>query len=247
MLNIALLPSAYTVYGFTGADKSRIGFNGEYRDTVSGFYPLGNGHRAFSPVLMRFLSPDDYSPFLEGGLNAYAYCLGDPVNLIDPKGSNGFFKGVAKTLKNILIPGDVPIEQFSPTRQRLHEQVDTSSQWGQATVVINKALGSNGDTSIPDWKAESYIQRSQDASASLSPNKKNSLSEPTLFFGSSFEWGQVAVDAWQRGNIEQAGAAAVGLSFNSAGGIMAGAGVHSNYKTGRILSAPANLQTTIRK
>ena len=238
---------AYTPYGHAVEGKNRIGFNGELRDPASGSYPLGNGHRIFSPILMRFLSPDDYSPFRQGGLNAYAYCLGDPINLTDPGGSSPFFKGVTKTLKNIFIPGDVPIEQFSPTRQRLHEQVDTSSQWGKATVVINKALGSNGDTSIPDWKAESYIQRSQDASASLSPNKKNSLNEPTLFFGSSFEWGQVAVDAWQRGNIEQAGAAAVGLSFNSAGGIMAGAGVHSNYKTGRILSAPANLQTTIRK
>lgn len=247
MLNIALLPSAYTAYGFTGADKRRIGFNGEFRDTVSGSYPLGNGHRSFSPVLMRFVSPDDYSPFLEGGLNAYAYCLGDPVNLIDPKGSNGFFKGVAKTLKNIFIPGDAPIEQFSPTRRRLHEQVDTSSQWGRATAVINKAMGSNRDTSIPDWKADRYILRSQNASASLSPNKKNSLSEPTLFFGSSFEWGQVAVQALQGSNNEQAGAAAVGLSLNFAGGIMAGAGVHTNYKTGRILSAPANLQTTIRQ
>ena len=238
---------AYTPYGYAVAGIGRIGFNGEFRDPVSGSYPLGNGHRIFSPILMRFLSPDDYSPFRQGGLNAYAYCLGDPINLTDPEGSSSFLKGVAKTLKSILIPGDTPIEQFSPARQRLHEQVDTSSQWGQATAIINKALGSNGDTSIPDWKADSYIQRSQNASASLSPNKKNSLSEPTLFFGSSWEWGIVGVDAWQRGKTEQAGAAAVGLSFNSAGGILAGAAVHSDYKTGRILSAAANLQTTIRQ
>jgi hypothetical protein len=35
---------------------------------------------------MRFLSPDQLSPFGWGGLNAYAYCAGDPVNHSDPSG-----------------------------------------------------------------------------------------------------------------------------------------------------------------
>ncbi|EPJ83956.1 hypothetical protein CFII68_18000, partial [Pseudomonas sp. CFII68] len=42
--------------------------------------------RAFNPVLMRFNSPDSSSPFGEGGLNSYAYCIGDPINRIDPTG-----------------------------------------------------------------------------------------------------------------------------------------------------------------
>jgi len=37
-------------------------------------------------MLMRFLSPDDWSPFAQGGLNCYAYCQGDPVNKSDPTG-----------------------------------------------------------------------------------------------------------------------------------------------------------------
>ncbi len=37
---------------------------------------LGNGYRAYSPVLMRFNSPDSWSPFGEGGVNAYAYIEG---------------------------------------------------------------------------------------------------------------------------------------------------------------------------
>ncbi|MGY2189231.1 RHS repeat-associated core domain-containing protein [Pseudomonas sp. SDO5591_S426] len=47
---------------------------------------MGNGYRAFSPVLMKFNSPDTLSPFDKGGLNAYAYCLGDPINRADPNG-----------------------------------------------------------------------------------------------------------------------------------------------------------------
>ncbi|MFA0920552.1 RHS repeat-associated core domain-containing protein [Pseudomonas tremae] len=47
---------------------------------------LGNGYRAYNPVLMRFHSQDSLSPFGEGGLNAYAYGEGDSVNRVDPTG-----------------------------------------------------------------------------------------------------------------------------------------------------------------
>jgi RHS repeat-associated protein len=62
------------------------GFNGEQPDPLTGHYLLGNGYRAFNPVLMRFNSPDSLSPFDGGGLNPYAYCLGDPINRVDPTG-----------------------------------------------------------------------------------------------------------------------------------------------------------------
>lgn len=83
------LPQAYTPYGHHPADSgmgSLLGFSGERRDPVTGHYLLGNGHRAFNPVLMRFNCPDRLSPFGRGGLNPYAYCLGDPVNFSDPTG-----------------------------------------------------------------------------------------------------------------------------------------------------------------
>ncbi|WP_095081383.1 RHS repeat-associated core domain-containing protein [Pseudomonas sp. Irchel s3h17] len=80
---------AYTPYGHRVPENgllSLLGFNGERPDPVTGNYLLGNGYRAFSPVLMRFNSPDNWSPFGDGGLNPYAYCVGDPVNRRDPTG-----------------------------------------------------------------------------------------------------------------------------------------------------------------
>ena len=79
----------YSPYGYSRSLDSAgalVGFNGELPEAITGHYLLGNGHRAYNPVLMRFNSPDSLSPFAKGGINAYAYCSGDPVNRQDPTG-----------------------------------------------------------------------------------------------------------------------------------------------------------------
>lgn len=84
-----LNPIAYSAYGHRPALSgllSLLGFNGEKPDPVTRHYHLGNGYRQFNPILMRFNSPDGLSPFGEGGINAYGYCGGDPVNGVDPSG-----------------------------------------------------------------------------------------------------------------------------------------------------------------
>lgn len=63
-----------------------VGFNGELHESSSHWQILGNGYRAFNPVLMRFHSPDNLSPFQQGGDNAYAYARTNPVNFVDPSG-----------------------------------------------------------------------------------------------------------------------------------------------------------------
>lgn len=83
------LGMVYTPYGHrdvVDAVPGLPGFNGEQPDPMTGHYLLGNGYRAYNPVLMRFNSPDSLSPFGEGGLNPYAYCIGDPINNRDPTG-----------------------------------------------------------------------------------------------------------------------------------------------------------------
>ncbi|VVO02657.1 RHS repeat-associated core domain-containing protein [Pseudomonas fluorescens] len=96
-------PLAYTPYGHRPPENgllSLLGFNGEQPDPVTGHYLLGNGYRAFNPVLMRFNSPDNMSPFGKGGLNPYAYALGDPINGTDPTG-HWTFRGIWGSIKGV--------------------------------------------------------------------------------------------------------------------------------------------------
>jgi len=89
----------YCPYGYgTFEGGPSVGYNGEWLDCVVQGYLLGNGYRLYSPRIKRFLSPDGISPFGQGGLNAYAYCAGDPGNRVDPSGHKWSFSGFLKAV-----------------------------------------------------------------------------------------------------------------------------------------------------
>lgn len=77
----------YLPYGTSWpACTSRLGYVGVYLEPVAALQVFGNGCRAYSSCLMRFTSQDRRSPFDKGGINAYGYCLANPVNRADRSG-----------------------------------------------------------------------------------------------------------------------------------------------------------------
>jgi RHS repeat-associated protein len=91
------------------------------RDTAPGFQPFGFAGGLYDPdsALVRF-GARDYDPFVgrwaakdpigfAGGGNVYAYCGGDPVNLVDPDGKNPV-AAAAAILIFLGISGDTFVE-----------------------------------------------------------------------------------------------------------------------------------------
>ena len=108
----------YSVYGHDPSLPSAItlaGFNGERLEAFNHCQMLGNGYRPYSPALMRFIAPDNLSPFGKGAPNAYAYCQGDPVNFCDPSGHvKSIIRNIEK-LPSIQIEIDHPRKPSEPS------------------------------------------------------------------------------------------------------------------------------------
>ena len=129
---------AYSPYGHRQPETgllSLLGFTGQRPDPVTGHYHLGNGYRAFNPVLLRFHCPDSLSPFGQGGLNAYAYCEGDPLNRTDPTGHAPRF---LKALKKLF---------FSRKTSRSADVVSTVAQPPARPGTQTASIGKGGPSS----------------------------------------------------------------------------------------------------
>lgn len=149
----------FTPYGHDAdmrTGKLLLGFNGEPITPSIECYLLGSGYRSYAPHLMRFLSPDSLSPFGAGGLNAYAYCSNDPVNLVDPSG-HSFIKGV----KNFL---------FGRKQNKLDRINNFNQNMSDRNTTLNKLKETQLNHSNTDINAlESNIQISKKLARSPAP------------------------------------------------------------------------------
>ncbi|WP_241667874.1 MULTISPECIES: RHS repeat-associated core domain-containing protein [unclassified Pseudomonas] len=143
---------AYTAYGHLSAlrlTSTHLGFNGELRDPHTRWYLLGNGYRAYNPVLMRFHSPDKLSPFGAGGLNSYMYCAADPINHRDPTGRfaiPGFLISLGGYAGGISSFGGIGLSLTNSAR--FSGQGTLALGTGAAGVLLGAAVIANPATAI---------------------------------------------------------------------------------------------------
>ncbi|MBV4520144.1 RHS repeat-associated core domain-containing protein [Pseudomonas sp. SWRI74] len=142
------VPFGYMPYGYRHpvvGMNGLLAFNGE-RLNAMGHYLLGNGRRAFNPMLMCFNSPDQLSPFGRGGVNAFAYCKGDPINFNDPSGQ--FFQSILSALKiaqNVLRVGWKTYAVFvRPAQGGLYGVGVLASRAGYVTTAAGWGLQASG-------------------------------------------------------------------------------------------------------
>lgn len=143
----------YSAYGEQSAPQkveTRLGFNGQVREADIGWYLLGNGYRAYNPRLMRFHSPDSWSPFRGGGLNAYMYCV-DPVNFSDPSGHMKFFTNLTRRLNQGV--------NRSPSTSSLSPLLPSSSRTGLNSLAQNPGGIDSGSMIEPTYKTIPALTR----------------------------------------------------------------------------------------
>ena len=234
----------YSPYGYSRSLDSAgalVGFNGELPEAITGHYLLGNGHRAYNPVLMRFNSPDSLSPFAKGGINAYAYCSGDPVNWRDP---TGHIRLPAKLLSVLGVTASSAASDNIGSWKQAFDLVRKSLTRSDAvpeSIAYSRNLLSNGLDEVP--KNEPFIKRLFETNENLISHADQSLSVPhaRAYLGDA----HLVAD----GNISNAGAHSrsagrwfsettgaeriVGTFMNLGGALIAGGFDHRLHITGR--------------
>jgi len=191
---------AYAPYGhapFTREARSLLGFNGQSRNTLTGLYLLGNGYRAYSPTLNRFYSSDSWSPFGDGGLNAYAYCGGNPLGRHDPSGhmwrsSRRVTSGAGRTtrtqsqrlnstdssrsssLESLVSSAPSRSRSTSPVASNRHQSVSNHNNWTTEDPPIqrrdsNSSVGSVGSVGSTVSNASTPPNTARDISRSSAP------------------------------------------------------------------------------
>lgn len=186
---------AYTPFGHHPSDVKALhsisGFNGERPDPVTGHYLLGQGYRAFNPVLMRFNSPDSLSPFDKGGINAYGYCGGDPINKVDPTGHTfAWIKKILRPLKLMkrskTIPTPVPtphelLPSTSPKTNAFRDLANPATESPPAYFAGKNFKATSLDTL--DSPPPPYMENPPDYKRRVKKPKNINYPNSPLYFG----------------------------------------------------------------
>ena len=77
------------------ANLNPIRYRGYYYDAETGFYYLNS--RYYDPEICRFINADGYVSTGQGllGNNMFAYCLNNPINMLDSMGTEAVIGGIS--------------------------------------------------------------------------------------------------------------------------------------------------------
>ncbi|WP_339444536.1 RHS repeat-associated core domain-containing protein [Pseudomonas hunanensis] len=156
----------YSPYGHIGSQAGRatiIGFKDERFDPLLGTYALGRGYRSYSPALMRFLKPDDLSPFSDGGYNAYAYCACDPINYRDYTGQQREFANLQKFWEQKSNPKPqrtAPLTKM-PAAQAIEPPLLNARHSASHHLAKKKTVAFNKDITIKTYPKEQVTYKSR--------------------------------------------------------------------------------------
>lgn len=180
--NTAHSNRCYSAYGFHAysALSTGLAFTGQFLDMKSGCYLLGSGYRAYSPQRMRFNQPDEASPFGRGGINAYMYCQGDPINRIDPTGRFGewlmnMFDASfprARTAAPPVVARQISHErptriEFSGIRRRNHTIIDMPTEQARFQSISPQPRNSQPSVIINELTSPRTLGRLSEAGLGL--------------------------------------------------------------------------------
>lgn len=161
---------------------SRLGFNSELPELATNHYLLGNGYRAYSSVLMRFLQPDSWSPFGLGGLNPYCYCDGEPVNPTDPSGHMPLWRPWAPIRPTPMhanpqrpMSSLVTTAGMRPSRKRTYEQAFGPDEPERLGLVWPEG---NGQLQTPSASTSRRLTRSPERHSTTPPRATPEASLP---------------------------------------------------------------------
>jgi hypothetical protein len=118
---------------------------------------------------MRFNSPDSLSPFGEGGMNAYAYCSGDPVNREDRTGHiPHFLKPLLRSLNLIKKPKAPPVSTLKYSTFQAGEPYQVLEQTGSSAeqIVLTPFPGGTSVRDVPNSHTRLKKVASKDAKSS---------------------------------------------------------------------------------
>lgn len=167
------LALSYTPYGHRAPAANQgpvLGFNGEWREPPTDAYPLGQGYRRYSTATMRFGAPDSQSPFDPDCMNAYAYCVGDPVNQSDPTGHAPTAEALLAQIKSMQqrrarTQAAPATTNYYATRSKA-QTPQKSVAFAQQTIVFTfdrqaapLSLFDGGATGVMQWKRRKALTK----------------------------------------------------------------------------------------